>query len=44
MKLLFSGSAHCQKETLKRLLIIANEIAFMDRPSITFDKWGTIGG
>lgn len=43
MKLLFSGSTICSEETLKWLLVIADEIAFMDRPSVSFGEWGTIG-
>jgi hypothetical protein len=29
--------------TLKRLLIVGDELAFMDRPSVTFKQWGTVG-
>lgn len=43
MKLLFSGSKFCDNDTLKRLLLISDEISFMDRPSVTFKGWGTIG-
>ena len=43
MRLLFSGGTACNEMTLKRLLLIANEIAFMDRPSITFGDHLTIG-
>ncbi len=43
MKLLFSGEEFCDQPVLKRLLVIAEEIHFMDRPSVTFDNWGTIG-
>jgi len=50
MKLLYTGSPTCNPATLKRLLIIADEIAFMDRPSVSFGgsnlgggkQWGTI--
>ncbi len=43
MKLLYSGSSFCDEVTLKRLLVVAEEIQFMDRPSVTFGNWGTIG-
>ncbi len=43
MKVLFAGATFCEYRTLQRLVLIADEIAFMDRPSVTFNKWGTIG-
>ena len=43
MELLYIGSTFCDKPVLKRLLILGNEIGFMDRPSVTFKNWGTIG-
>jgi len=43
MKLLYSGSTFCDEPVLKRLLVVAEEIHFMDRPSVTFGGWGTIG-
>ena len=43
MKLLYSGSSFCDQQVLKRLLVVADEIGFMDRPSVTFKKWGTVG-
>ena len=43
MRLLYSGATHCDVTTLKRLLVIADEIIFMDRPSVTFHNWGTVG-
>jgi hypothetical protein len=43
MKLLFSGSSGCRLETFKRLLLIAEELCFLDRPSISFGDWGTVG-
>lgn len=43
MKLLFSGEEFCDQPILKRLLVVAEEIHFMDRPSVTFGNWGTIG-
>jgi len=43
MKLLYSGSSFCNEQVLKRLLVVADEIGFMDRPSVTFKNWGTIG-
>lgn len=43
MKVLFAGGTFCEYQTLQRLVLIADEIAFMDRPSVTFGNWGTIG-
>ena len=43
MKLLYSGSPFCSEEVLKRLLLVADEIGFMDRPSVTFNNWGHVG-
>lgn len=43
MKVLYAGGTWCDYRTLQRLVLIADEIAFMDRPSVTFGKWGTIG-
>lgn len=43
MKVLYAGSSFCSTPTLKRLFLIADEITFLDRPSVTFDDWGTIG-
>lgn len=43
MKLLYCGGPSCDEATFKRLLIIAEHIAFMDRPSVTFGHWGTVG-
>jgi hypothetical protein len=43
MKLLYSGAEFCDQPILKRLLVVAEEIHFMDRPSVTFRNWGTIG-
>jgi len=43
MKLLYSGSPFCNQPALKRLLVVADEIGLMDRPSVTFKNWGTIG-
>jgi hypothetical protein len=43
MKLLFIGASACSADTLARLLLLGNEICFLDRPSVTFDNWGTIG-
>src|SRR5215470_6120081 len=46
MKLLYSDAPACSEPTLKRLLIVAEEIAFMDRPGAMFgeagDQWGTL--
>jgi hypothetical protein len=43
MKLLYSGEEFCDQPILKRMLVVAEEIHFMDRPSVTFKNWGTIG-
>lgn len=43
MKLLYSGEEFCGLPILKRLLVVAEEIHFMDRPSVTFKNWGTVG-
>ncbi|MEK7759204.1 MAG: hypothetical protein AAB304_06340 [Pseudomonadota bacterium] len=43
MKLLYSGEEFCDQPVLKRLLVVAEEIHFMDRPSVTFKNWGTVG-
>ncbi len=43
MRVLYSGGSDCDQQTLKRLLLLADEIAFMDRPSVTFSNWGTVG-
>jgi hypothetical protein len=43
MKLLFMGASACSGETLARLFLLGKEICFLDRPSVVFDNWGTIG-
>jgi hypothetical protein len=43
MKVLFSGGSICDLETMQRLLLIADEVAFMDRPSVAFGNWGLVG-
>lgn len=43
MKLLFSGSHRIDSTSLKRLLLLAEEIDFMDRPSNSFGNFGTVG-
>jgi hypothetical protein len=43
MELLYCGSPLCPEATFKRLLMVADGVSFMDRPSVTFGKWGTIG-
>jgi hypothetical protein len=43
MKLLYIGSHFCPIDTLSRLFLLADEIAFLDRASVTFEKWGTVG-
>lgn len=43
MRVIYSGGTMCSFETLQRLILLADEIAFMDRPSVTFGSFGTIG-
>ena len=43
MRVIYAGGAVCSQPTLKRLLVLSNEIAFSDLPSVTFDNWGTVG-
>jgi hypothetical protein len=42
MRLLYSGSSECDQPTFKRLLVVADEVSFLDRPSVMFGNWGTI--
>jgi hypothetical protein len=43
MKLLYTDEEFCDPPILKRMLVVAEEIHFMDRPSVTFGNWGTVG-
>src|SRR5438132_12474398 len=43
MKLVFAGSTFAEFRTMQRLLLIAEEVGFIDRPSVMFGKWRTIG-
>lgn len=43
MRVLYSGGTFCSFVTLKRLVLLADEIAFMDRPSVTLGSFGTVG-
>src|SRR5690349_9919983 len=44
MKLTFSDAPIIDELTFKRLLLLANELAFVDRPSIHLaDNYGTVG-
>lgn len=43
MRVLYSGGTICSFETLQRLVLLADEIAFMDRPSVTVENFGTVG-
>ena len=44
MRVVYAGGIVCEPETFKRLLILANEICFSDRPSVVFPGgWGTVG-
>jgi hypothetical protein len=43
VKLLYIGTHFCPVDSLARLLVLGDELVFLDRPSVTFDNWGTIG-
>lgn len=43
MKLLHIGTHFCPVDTLARLFVLGDELIFLDRPSVTFDNWGTVG-
>lgn len=43
MRVLYSGGTICSFQTLQRLVLLADEIAFMDRPSVMVGDFGTIG-
>jgi hypothetical protein len=43
MKLLYIGTHFCPLDSRTRLLVLGNELVFLDRPSVTFGTWGTIG-
>ena len=43
MRVLYSGGTICCFETLQRLVLLADEIAFMDRPSVMVGNFGTVG-
>lgn len=44
MKLLYLGTELCPPETLQRLMVLADEICFLDRPSVMpIGQWGTVG-
>lgn len=43
MRVLYSGGTICSFETLQRLVLLADEIAFMDRPSVRVGSFGTVG-
>ena len=43
MRVLFTGGSICSYETMQRLVLVADEIGFMDRASATFNNWGFIG-
>ena len=43
MRVLYSGGTICNFQTLQRLALLADEVGFMDRPSVTFGKFGTVG-
>ncbi|MDM0041540.1 hypothetical protein QTH89_05190 [Variovorax sp. J22G21] len=43
MRVLYSGGTICSFETLQRLVLLADEIAFMDRPSVKVGNFGTVG-
>lgn len=43
MKVVYFGDSLCSFETFQRLFLVADEIAFLDRPSVSFGNWGTVG-
>jgi len=43
LKLLYIGTHFCPVDTLARLLVLGDELVFLDRPSVTFGNWGTVG-
>lgn len=48
MRVVFSDGILCEEDTLKRLVLLADEIAFLDRPSVMFGdggdgSWGFVG-
>jgi hypothetical protein len=43
MKLLYIGTHFCPADSFARLLVLGDELVFLDRPSVTFGNWGTIG-
>jgi hypothetical protein len=43
VKLLYTGASACNGDTLGRLFLLGSELCFLDRPSVTFGNWGTIG-
>jgi hypothetical protein len=43
MKLLYIGTHFCPAESLSRMFLLGDELCFLDRPSVSFGKWGTIG-
>lgn len=43
MKVVYCGAEFCTEDTFKRLVLVADEIAFLDRPSVAFGQWGTVG-
>ena len=43
MKLLYMGEEVTTFSDFKRLLLLATDLTFTDRPSVTFKNWGTVG-
>jgi hypothetical protein len=43
VKLLYIGTHVCPADSLARLLVLGDEIVFLDQPSVIFDNWGTVG-
>ena len=48
MRLLYGDNLLCGEQTMKRLMVIADEIGFLDRPAIMGEaigggQWGLIG-
>jgi hypothetical protein len=43
MKLLYIGTHFCPADALSRMFLFGDEVCFLDRPSVVFGNWGTVG-
>jgi hypothetical protein len=43
VRILYADGPVCDLQTLKRLLVIADKIAFANKPSVVFKDWGLVG-